>query len=91
MHDRVGGAADSAISTRKAFSTAICAVMTWRGRDAALVEMSCTAARPLSSAATRRAAFTAGIAAVPGSDMPSASAMQAMVACSSHHRAGSLR
>ena len=38
-----------------------------------------TAAVPLCSAATRRCAFTAGMAAVPGSDMPSASAMQAIV------------
>ena len=38
-----------------------------------------TAARPVSSAATRRSACTAGMAAVPGSDMPNASAMQAMV------------
>ena len=34
---------------------------------------------PLASAARRRSACTAGIAAVPGSAMPSASVMQAMV------------
>jgi hypothetical protein len=38
-----------------------------------------TAQRPLASAARRRSACTAGIAALPGSAMPSASAIDAMV------------
>ena len=41
--------------------------------------ISFTASAPVASAARRRSACTAGIAAVPGSIMPSASAMQAMV------------
>ena len=64
------------ISTRIAFSTDF-GVMTCRG--VIRVSMSRTAALPVSSAATSRSECTAGIAAVPGSDMPSASAMQAMV------------
>jgi len=62
----------SDISTRKAFSTdfsvMICCGMirVWIRRTAAL---------PDSSAATSRAAFAAGMSAVPGSNMPSASVM----------------
>ena len=41
--------------------------------------MSLTAAMPVASAARKRSACTAGIAAVPGSIRPSASVMQAMV------------
>ena len=41
--------------------------------------ISLTAAAPVASAARNRSACTAGIAAVPGRIMPSASAMQAMV------------
>jgi hypothetical protein len=41
--------------------------------------MSAAAAAPVASAARSRSACTAGIAAVPGSISPSASAMQAMV------------
>ena len=65
-----------ASSTRSAFSTDF-SVMISLGRigDAAI----CTARRPLSSAARSRSACTAGIAAVPGSAMPSASAIDAMV------------
>ena len=68
--------APSAISTRNAFSTDF-PVMTRSGRIGSCASR--TAALPLSSAATSRSACTAGIAAVPGSDIPSASAMQAMV------------
>ena len=66
----------TAISTRMAFSTDF-SVMTWLGRIGSAISR--TAALPVSSAATSRSACTAGMAAVPGSDMPSASAMQAMV------------
>src|SRR4051812_40726623 len=66
----------TAISTRMAFSTDF-SVMTWRG--VMRLSISCTAALPVSSAATSRSACTAGIAAVPGSDMPSASVRQAIV------------
>jgi len=43
------------------------------------VEASATACRPLASAARSRSACTAGIAAVPGSAIPSASASEAIV------------
>ncbi len=66
----------SASSTRRAFSTDA-RVMICGPADA--VSMRLTAAAPVASAARRRSAWTAGMAAVPGSDMPSASAMQAMV------------
>ena len=65
-----------ASSTRSAFSTDF-AVMIRLGRRS--VPISSTARRPLASAARRRSACTAGIAAVPGSVMPSASAIEAMV------------
>jgi len=65
-----------ASSTRSAFSTER-AVMIWLGRSR--VAPSVTACRPLASAARRRSACTAGIAAVPGSAMPSASAIAAIV------------
>ena len=66
----------SASSTRAAFSIAP-AVMILSGvrSDRA----SATARAPVASAARSRSACTAGIAAVPGSVMPSASAMAAMV------------
>ena len=66
----------SASSTRTAFSTAA-AVMILSGvrSDFAIA----TARAPVASAARSRSACTAGIAAVPGSVMPSASAMAAMV------------
>src|SRR5260221_2337724 len=65
-----------AISRRKAFSTdwfvITCdGVIGWWARRTSFL--------PDSSAATRRAELTAGIAAVPGSDIPKASAMQAIV------------
>ena len=66
----------SDISSRKAFSTEA-VVMTWSGVIGWRARR--TAALPVSSAATRRCESTAGIAAVPGSDMPRASVMQAMV------------
>ena len=63
-------------STRRAFSMAS-AVSTRSGviRDSA----SRTAASPVASPARSRSAWTAGMAAVPGSVMPSVSATQAMV------------
>jgi hypothetical protein len=65
-----------ASSTRSAFSIAfgvrICAGVT---RERA----SATAVSPVASAARRRSAWTAGIAAVPGSAMPSVSARHAIV------------
>ena len=66
----------SASSTRAAFSIAP-AVMILSGvrSDRA----SATARAPVASAARSRSACTAGMAAVPGSVMPSASAMAAMV------------
>ena len=65
-----------ASSTRTAFSIAS-AVMIRLGRRS--VPIISTARRPLASAARSRSACTAGIAAVPGSVMPSASAIEAMV------------
>ena len=65
-----------AISTRKAFSTDS-SVMIRSGVIGSWIRR--TAALPVCSAATSRAESTAGIAAVLGSDMPSVSAMQAMV------------
>ena len=65
-----------AINTRKAFSTDF-SVISCDGRIG--LPISATAARPVISAATRRSACTAGMAAVPGSDIPSVSAMQAIV------------
>jgi hypothetical protein len=58
----------SDISTRNAFSTDF-SVMIRSGRS--LLPIRATAALPLSSAASSRAECTAGIAAVPGSEMPS--------------------
>ena len=66
----------SVISIRKPFSTDS-RVMTCDGRMG--WRASRTAAWPDASAATSRCESTAGIAAVPGSDMPIASAMQAIV------------
>ncbi len=63
-------------STRSAFSTE-CSVMICEGRIGLAIRP--TARAPASSAARRRSACTAGMAAVPGGIMPSASAMQAMV------------
>jgi hypothetical protein len=65
-----------ASSTRSAFSTER-SVMIWLGRSR--VVASATACWPLASAARSRSAWTAGIAAVPGSAMPSASAIDAIV------------
>src|SRR6478609_4257120 len=65
-----------ASSTRNAFSTDCC-VMIWLGRSG--FRASSAASVPVASPARSRSACTAGIAAVPGSDIPSASAMQAMV------------
>ena len=65
-----------ASSTRIAFSTDF-AVMICDGRSGFFA--SSTARAPLASAARKRSACTAGIAAVPGSAMPSASAIDAMV------------
>ncbi len=65
-----------ASSTRKAFSTER-AVMTCEGRIGCFTIS--TARRPLASPARSRSACTAGIAALPGSAMPSASASAAMV------------
>ena len=65
-----------ASSTRSAFSTD-CSVMIRLGRKS--VPIIATARRPLASAARSRSEWTAGIAAVPGSVMPSASAIAAMV------------
>ena len=65
-----------ASSTLSAFSTA--ARVTMRS-GVSLEDARLSAAAPLASAARRRSAWTAGIAAVPGSAMPSASAMHAMV------------
>ena len=69
-----------ASSTRSAFSTDF-GVMMSRGssRPLPLATASCIARAPEASAARSRSAWTAGIAAVPGSMMPSASPMQAMV------------
>ena len=64
------------ISTRSAFSTDL-AVITCDGVMRVVSRR--TAAVPVCSAATSRWAFTAGMAAVPGSDMPSVSAMHAIV------------
>ena len=66
----------SASSTRSAFSTDF--LLTMRSGVSA-EPMSFTAAAPVASAARSRSACTAGMAAVPGRIMPSASAMQAMV------------
>ena len=65
-----------ASSTRSAFSTDF-GVITWLGLI--FEAINATAARPEASAARRRSACTAGIAAVPGRVMPSASASAAMV------------
>ncbi len=66
----------SASRTRSALSTAA-AVTTSDGRGPR--STIATACMPLASAARRRSAWTAGIAAVPGSVMPSVSARQAIV------------
>src|SRR5438094_529292 len=65
-----------ASSTRSAFSTER-SVMIWLGRNRVVARA--TAWRPLASAARSRSAWTAGIAAVPGNAMPSASAIEAIV------------
>ncbi len=65
-----------ASSTRSAFSTDF-GVMISLGRIGELANA--TARAPLASAARRRSACTAGIAALPGSAMPSASAIDAIV------------
>ena len=66
----------SASSTRAAFSTdAAVTILSGVRSDRARA----TARAPVASAARSRSACTAGIAAVPGSVMPSASAMAAMV------------
>ena len=65
-----------ASSTRSAFSTDF-AVMICDGRSGFFA--SSTARAPVASAARSRSACTAGMAAVPGSAMPSASAMDAIV------------
>ena len=65
-----------ASSTRSAFSTDF-SVMICDGRIG--FATSSTARRPLASAARSRSACTAGIAALPGSAMPIASAIEAMV------------
>ena len=65
-----------ASTTRSAFSIDLALIM----RSGVRFEpMSRTAAAPVASAARSRSACTAGIAAVPGRIMPSASAAQAMV------------
>ena len=66
----------SASSTRAAFSTEPWVMMRSGVRPMPIMR---TAAAPEASAARMRSACTAGIAAVPGSVMPSASAMAAMV------------
>ena len=66
-----------ASSTRSAFSTDFCGD-DLVGRQPGLAPAR-PRARPLASATRSRSACTAGMAAVPGSAMPSASAMQAMV------------
>ena len=66
----------SASSTRSAFSTDF-SLTILSGVTAEPIRL--TAAMPVASAARRRSACTAGIAAVPGRIRPSASAMQAMV------------
>ena len=65
-----------ASNTRSAFSIAF-GVRIWAGvsRERA----SATAVSPVASAARRRSACTAGMAAVPGSAMPSVSARHAIV------------
>ncbi len=65
-----------ASSTRSAFSTDF-PVTIWLGRIGC--DASSTARRPDASAARSRSACTAGMAAVPGSAMPSASAIDAIV------------
>ena len=65
-----------ASSTRIAFSNALAvSTLSMVSRLLAI----CTATVPVSSATRMRAAVTAGGAAPPGTVMPSASAMQAMV------------
>ncbi len=66
----------SARRTRKAFSTEPGVTMR---SGVSLEPIRRTAAAPVASAARSRSACTAGIAAVPGSIMPRASARQAMV------------
>ena len=66
----------TAIKTRKAFSTDF-SVMISLGRRGLVIRS--TAVLPLNSAATSRSECTAGIAALPGNDIPSVSAMQAIV------------
>jgi hypothetical protein len=76
MNDGVGGAADGEKHSAGAFSNA------WAVRMRSGVSReapSLTAASPVASAARSRSAWTAGMAAVPGSVMPSVSARQAMV------------
>src|SRR5258708_2992790 len=65
-----------ASSTRSAFSTDFAVMMT---SGVSLEPISLTASAPVASAARSRSACTAGMAAVPGSTMPSASTRQAMV------------
>ncbi len=65
-----------ASSTRSAFSTDFRFTIV---SGVSLEPISFTAAAPVASAARRRSACTAGMAAVPGRIMPSASARQAMV------------
>ena len=65
-----------ASSTLSAFSTDAVVTMRSGVRPSAA---SATARAPVASPARNRSAWTAGIAAVPGSVMPSVSAMQAMV------------
>ena len=67
---------ETAIRTRNAFSTDF-SVMISEGLIGLLSML--TAALPDSSAATSLSAATAGIAAVPGSDMPNTSAIMAIV------------
>ena len=74
--DRVGRPAEREQDTQRVFHGG--SVMIWRRRERASGP-SRTAAAPVASAARRRSACTAGMAAVPGSMMPSASAMQAIV------------
>lgn len=64
------------MTTLSAFSIAS-ADTTSCGRTRVVVRP--TATLPVSSAAMSRAEYTAGMAAVPGSDMPSASATHAIV------------
>ena len=66
----------SASSTRTALSTAPCVMILSGVRSE---RASATARTPVASAARSRSACTAGIAAVPGRIMPSASAIAAMV------------